>query len=86
MTKRQIETVVAQNRLQTSLRHNSPYVSNIHLKVDDKILIYRERENNHWAGPYKISKIDDKQVEDEKSRTIAQFPINQVRPCVRNML
>lgn len=62
MASREIKTIVAQKRLQTFLCHNIPYVSNVHLKVGDEILIYRVRKNIRPIRPYKIPKIDDKKI------------------------
>lgn len=71
--------------LQTSLCHRILCARKFHNKVGGETLTYRERIELYQVGPYKIAKIDCKQVLVDKSGLIAQFSIIQVEPFVKNI-
>ena len=48
------------------------------------MLVYLEKQNHHWTGPFKIIRLQDKQVFIDRNGTEVQHSVSQVKPYVRD--
>ena len=84
MARLEMETITAELRIQQALRKNLPPASKVVLQPGQELLVYREKQNPNWTGPFKIIRLLDKQVFIDRHGTEVQHSVSQVRPYVRD--
>ena len=84
MARLEMETITAELCIQQALLKNLPPASKLVLQSGQKVLVYREKENPHWTGPFKIVRLLDKQVFIDRNGTEVQHSVSQIKPYVRD--
>ena len=86
MARLEMETITAELRIQQALLKNIPPASKtvLVLKPGQEVLVYREKQNPHWTGPFKITGSLDKQVFIDRNGTEVQHSVSQVKPYIRD--
>ncbi len=79
MARYEMVKVVAASRLKTVLNRNFPSAADNEVKVGLNVLVYRERPENRWAGPFKIVAGDDKTVWVSDNGKLEQVSTDKVR-------
>lgn len=83
VAKTEMETIASELRLCTALLSKLPIISNHNLQIEQKVLVFREKEKPcKWTGPYKVIRLCDKQVFIDGNGEEVQHSIAQVKPYV----
>lgn len=86
IARMEMETIPAEIRLRRALLSNLPAASSIPLYSDQEDLVYRGDEKPFkWAGPFHITRLEDKQVYNDRNGKEVQQSITQVKPFHRDV-
>jgi transposase InsO family protein len=85
LAKMEMNSIIAERRVNTALRKNAPSSVDYVFAVDDEVLVFRERTNS-WTGPFKILKVNDKilTVQSMDKMYQSDFNVQQVKPYYFN--
>lgn len=76
--RREMATITAKLRIQTALRSKLPPATDFHLKPGEEVYVFREKKG--WTGPFKIIKIEGKQIYVNVNNESKKFHIAQTLP------
>lgn len=83
VAKAEMEAITSELRLRTALLSKLPSASKYNLREGKQVLVYREKEKPYkWTGPYKIVRIDDKQVFIDRNGEEIQHSRAYVKPYI----
>jgi hypothetical protein len=77
-----MKTVTSELRVHRALSANIPTPSTKSYSAGQKALVYRENYSPHWQGPYKIIRIENKQVYIDRNGKEVQHSISQIKPSI----
>lgn len=81
----EMETITSELRLRQALLSRLPNASKQDLEIGQEVLVFREDEKPiKWTGPFKITRIEDKQVFVDKAGQQVQHSVAQVKPYVKD--
>ena len=84
VARSEMERIISEIRLRHALNTNIPPASKQDYKVGQKVLVYREKENPPWQGPYTVTKIENKQIFIDRNGKEVQHSISQIKHFVDN--
>lgn len=75
----EMTAVMAKSKLSTVLRSNIPAAALSDITIGSEVLVYREKPENKWVGPYRVLTIDGKVVHVDANGTSMQLSIDKVK-------
>jgi hypothetical protein len=78
----EMETIISELRVRRALSANIPTASTKSYSAGQKVLVYGDNESPHWQGPYKIIRIENKQVYFDLNGKEVQHSISQIKPYI----
>lgn len=75
----EMATISAKLRIQQALRSKLPPATEYIAHPNDMVFVFRERDKN-WHGPFKVTKVDRKEVFVEIDGQVKHFNISQILP------
>jgi Reverse transcriptase (RNA-dependent DNA polymerase) len=82
VARAEMETITSEIRLRKALKSNIPAATNQNYDIGQKVLVYRERDNPPWQGPYNVTKIENKQIFIDRNGKEVQHSVSQVKPFI----
>lgn len=79
VARREMETIVAKLRITQAMRSRIHAAANYVITPGDLVRVYRET-NNQLNGPYKVVKVEGKQIYIDRDGTMAQHNLSQIVP------
>lgn len=81
VARAEMETISNELRLRTALLSRLPNAATFDLEVGQAVFVYREGHQPYkWTGPYKVTKIEDRQVFIDRDGQEVQHSRSQVKP------
>lgn len=84
--RREMTSIIARMQIQQALRSRLQPATHFEISAGDSVYVYWEAsttasKKGDWKGPWKIKKIQRKEVYVDYEGTVKHFNISQVMPC-----
>lgn len=85
VARAEMETYVAEERIKLAIRKNIPASALYNFTAGDLVLIYRELGKNtaNWTGPYKILRVEDKNIFIDRQGEEVKHSVHQAKPFIK---
>jgi len=85
VARAEMESITAELRLRKALNSNLSAAASKVYKAGDEVLVFREDEKPvKWTGPFKVLRVDDKQIFIDRKGSEVQHSVSQVKPFYRD--
>ena len=79
LARKEITKVIAKDRVTRALRINVPSAALTDIPIGSRVLVFREKPENKWVGPYTVVGVRDKAVFIDLNGTNKQVSIDKVK-------
>ena len=79
LARKEMTRIIAKERIPRALRTNVPSAAHTDIPIGSRVLIFREKPENKWIGPYRVLDVKDKCLFIDLDGTDYQVSLDEVK-------